>query len=314
MSTRTDTGAPRRTALPARQGPGALLAHGAAHGSLGELWQGPVPHGGVARIGLVTLPVPRHSYASYYAPEEGRADAGARAPLTAKRQAAVDLYLAYHRRVLPDGRWAFSSDLPVGKGMSSSTADILAVLRCLSSLLGTPEDPCVTREILRSIERSDAVHTDHYCLYLSGAHTVVRRYPSDVAFNVCYVYGACETRTDDYPEHHLLRRYAESSAAYASSLGRLDRALRARNTREIAREATRSVELAQRYLPSDIVDDLLRDHRALGGVGVVRAHTGTVAGLLSDEGFGAARRAELCAYFLARGYQCYFTRGGYPLV
>lgn len=308
MSTRTSGDRPG--ALHA--GHGQLIAHAAAHGSLGELWQGPVVHEGVPRIGLVSLPVPRHSYASFYASGPG-APASVET-LTAKRRATVEAYSRMHSVEMPPGRWDFTSDLPVGKGMSSSTADILALLRCLDTVFGLKEDPAATRAILNEIERSDAVHTDQYCLYLSGAHVIVKAYPSSVAFNVCYAYDDYEVPTDDFPEDRLLRIYEQSASEYADSLRQLDRALTRQDAVAVAREATRSAELAQAYLPSSLADDLLRDHRGLGGIGVIRAHTGTVVGLLSDTGFGAARRAELCGYFLARGYRCYFTRGGYPLV
>ena len=198
--------------------------------------------------------------------------------------------------------------------MSSSTADILALIRCLDCLFDHKGDPETTRKILTTIERSDAIHADRYTLYLSGAHVRVRDYPSTVAFNVCYAYDEHEVRTEDYPEADLLRVYRNSARDYANSLRRLDAALTAQDGLAMAREATRSAELAQDYLPSGLVADLLRDYWDLGGVGVIRAHTGTVVGLLSTADFDATTRADLCGYFLSRGYRCYFTRAGYPLV
>lgn len=291
---------------------GLLIAHGAAHGSLGELWQGPVRHQGVWRLGLVTLPALRHSYASFYAAEPGADYAGQEVP--AKRRAAMRIFLESQDAKLPAGWWEFASELPVGKGMSSSTADILAVLRCLNMIFKKPEDHAATQRILSAIERSDAIHIDRYCLYLSGAHVAVRSYPAHLAYNVCYAYDDCEVLTDDFPESYLLDRYREAAGDYAASLRRLDAALTGRDPSAAAREATCSAELAQAYLPSALVGALLRDHRDLGAVGVVRAHTGTVTGLLSAGGFDSGRRAELCQYFLSHGYRCYFTRVGYPLV
>ena len=297
-------------AVPRNTG-GELIAHGAAHGSLGELWQGPVFHEGSWRVGLVTLPVSRHSYASFYATTD---EVFRHQELTAKRESAIDLYLRRYGLELPAGYWRFTSDLPTGKGMSSSTADIVSIIRCLNGIFHRPEDPAATQSILRQIERSDAVHTDQYCLYLSGRHAVVRRYAAQIAFNVCYAYEDREIRTEDHPEEHLLAGYAESAEGYAHSLAALDTALTSQDSSAVAREATRSAELAQSYLPSPLVADLLSDHRDLGGVGVIRAHTGSVAGILLDTGCTGARRAALSRYFLSRGFRCYFTRGGYPLV
>lgn len=289
-----------------------LVAHAAAHGSLGELWQGPVLHDGMLRIGLVTMPVSRHSYASYHLKGNGAEWLGN--SLSKKRQAALECYIREYGVEMPFGRWEFRSDLPIGKGMSSSTADILALIRCLDCLFGHKGDPDITRRILTTIERSDAIHIDKYTLYLSGAHIIVKDYLSSAAFNVCYTYDEHEVRTEDFPEDWLLRVYEGAANDYAASLQRLDAALAIQDSSAMAREATRSAELAQEYLPSTLVADLLQDHADLGAVGVIRAHTGTVAGLLSTGDFDAASRADLCKYFLYRGYRCHFTRVGYPLV
>ncbi|TQF06661.1 hypothetical protein E6W39_36295 [Kitasatospora acidiphila] len=288
-----------------------LVAHAAAHGSLGELWQGPVPYRNSERIGLVTLPILRHSYASFYA--GGGAD-GPFAPLTAKRQLAITLYARRYGVAEPTGYWEFTSDLPIGHGMSSSTADVVAVLRCLDMIFDNAEDPEVTRSILGRIERSDPIYRDQYCLYLSGAQVAVREYESSISYNVCYTYAGAPVRTRDFDEPYLLREYRERIGDYRESLRRLDDALVRQDAAAVAAEATESARLAQAYLPNPLVGDLLRDHRELGGIGVIRAHTGTVAGILFDSGPDGARRTEVSRYFLARGRRCYFTRGGYPLV
>lgn len=258
------------------------------------------------------MPISRHSYASYHV--DGNDAKYSETSLTEKRRAALDCYTRIYGVAMPPGRWEFSSDLPVGKGMSSSTADILALIRCLDCLFGHKGDPETTRRILTTIERSDAVHADKFTLYLSGAHITVKDYRSSAAFNICYAYDEHEVRTEDFPEDWLLRVYTAAASEYSASLQRLDAALTAQDGPAMAREATKSAELAQEYLPSRLVADLLQHYSDLGGVGVIRAHTGTVAGLLSTSDFDAATRAELCRYFLDRGYRCHFTRAGYPLV
>ncbi|MFI9503654.1 hypothetical protein [Nocardia sp. NPDC052566] len=258
------------------------------------------------------MPISRHSYASYHRSRNDTKYHAAELP--EKRRAALECYTRIYDVQVPPGRWEFTSDLPIGKGMSSSTADILALIRCLDSLFGHKADPEITRTILTTIERSDAIDADRFTLYLSGAHLTVKDYPSTAAFNVCYAYDEREVRTEDFPEEWLLGVYEGAAGEYASSLRRLDAALTRQDGLAMAREATRSAELAQEYLPSELVADLLHDYPDLGGVGVIRAHTGTVAGLLATRDFDAATRADLCRYFLHRGYRCHFTRAGYPLV
>ncbi|CAM5668430.1 hypothetical protein SPURM210S_05054 [Streptomyces purpurascens] len=64
--------------------------------------------------------------------------------------------------------------LPVGVGMASSTADIVATLRCRGDV-PLPCDTDVVLGILAAMERSDSVFLDEFALHLSGRHRVVRR-------------------------------------------------------------------------------------------------------------------------------------------
>lgn len=58
-----------------------------------------------------------------------------------KCQKAIDLYLQKFNQNLPNGNWIFSSELVRGRGMASSTADMVATLRCLDSLFGRQSSP-----------------------------------------------------------------------------------------------------------------------------------------------------------------------------
>ncbi|MFD0431621.1 hypothetical protein ACFQ60_43720 [Streptomyces zhihengii] len=55
------------------------------------------------------------------------------------------LFLERTGRTLPPGRLSAHSDLTVGVGMASSTADIVAALRCLFRVFALPEDPDAVR-------------------------------------------------------------------------------------------------------------------------------------------------------------------------
>lgn len=52
--------------------------------------------------------------------------------------------------------------------MASSTADIVAVIRCLAKLHGMPPSDELIREILRRIERSDPIFHNYHSVYFSG--------------------------------------------------------------------------------------------------------------------------------------------------
>ena len=60
----------------------------------------------------------------------------------------------------------FNQNIPIGKGLSSSTADMLAVVRAFEAQFGVTLSPCLISELFTAIEPHDALH-----------------YPSCVAYN-----------------------------------------------------------------------------------------------------------------------------------
>jgi uncharacterized protein involved in propanediol utilization len=74
-----------------------------------------------------------------------------------KSRKAVAYYLDHYGKILPSGRWMFNTELEQGKGMASSTADIVATIRCLDSIFGHDSSSALIAKILRNIERSDSV-------------------------------------------------------------------------------------------------------------------------------------------------------------
>jgi hypothetical protein len=74
---------------------------------------------------------------------------------------AINLFLQRHGVSLPSGRWRFVTDLLRGKGMASSTADIVATIRCLDAIFGT-QSADIIPAILKEIERSEADTAEHH--------------------------------------------------------------------------------------------------------------------------------------------------------
>lgn len=280
------------------------LAAGMCHGVLGELWQGPVD----GSVAVVSLPVPGFSRA-VLSPSDKPEDCSV--PLTPLRYAAVQAFQErYPDARLPHGVWSFDSDLAVGHGMASSTADIVAVLRCLASATGTALSDTGVVEILRTLERSDPVFRPRVCLYKTAKHELVEEFDSDITFHACYALGPAGVETRCIEEDVLLRAYRRYAGAYSDSLKRIRQALRARDLSAIAEESTRSALLAQAYLPNPVVDELSRDFTNLGALGLARAHTGSIVSLLFGTPLSIADKEKLSQYFHQRNLTAQFKEVG----
>lgn len=288
----------------------AVRCHsGVCHGTLGELLQGPVDdEDGTPQIGLISLPIRRYSWVHFQ--PDGAADG--MPGLGAKRrcQRAVELYLQRTGRRLPAGRWCHDSELPEGKGMASSTADVVATLRCLDSIFGLSTPSSMVSDILREIERSDSVFLDRYALYLSGRQAVVRRFAYMPHYHACCIDegGAVDTERSGPV---LLSYYRSRADAYAANLHRAIDAFERGDAVGIAHCATASALLAQGVLPKRSFDAMLARRARFGADGIVVAHTGSMIGYLFRDAPDVARMGELSAFFLDLGHQCRFVRAGF---
>jgi uncharacterized protein involved in propanediol utilization len=194
--------------------------------------------------------------------------------------------------------------------MASSTADIVATLRCLFQVFDVPYDLAAVIDVLAQIERADSVFLDEFALYLSDRHEVVQPLGTSVGFHTCFVVepGAVDTAavTPLLQEHYHRHR-----AAYRTCLDDLLMAFRTGDTTGVARAATISAALSQEVLPKITYDAVSANRGYFGADGVFVAHTGRVVGYLFATRLSRRRMDELSAFFQDLGHQCSFAWGGH---
>lgn len=295
------------TAGPLRAGkpPSAFL--GVCPGSYGELYQGPLPgaHGHDPPIALVSLPADRKARVYFTSGGTGTAPV----PPYPKSARAVQLLLNKYQRTLPTGSWTYRSELPVGVGMASSTADLVATLRCLFQVLELPYDQRVVTEVLAAIERSDSVFLPEFALYLSGRHQLVRRLGTAVRFHTCHILESGTVDTQAVTPL-LLPHYRKRASAYERCLTELLKGFRLNDPLAIARAATSSASLSQEVLPKATFDTVLAHRATFRADGVFVAHTGSLVGYLYLRRPPPGLADELSAFFRALGHSCAFAQGG----
>jgi|GEM_PF-171506 len=184
------------------------------------------------------------------------------------------------------------SDLDIGKGMGSSTADVLAGVRAIADAVGEDLAAEVEGRVAAMVESSDG-----------------SMYPGIAAVN----HKTCELveAWDWYPEFVIVMLVPNNSVDTASIpflgqerlakdyddlLARMNGAIERRSIAEFAEQATRSAVMNDEFLLNPYSRNLRSRLSEFGALGLDVGHTGTVCGLLfpnTDAGRTEASEASL---------------------
>ena len=169
-----------------------------------------------------------------------------------------------------------SSALEVGKGLGSSTADVVAGARATASALGLGLDEHVLATLAASIETSDGSMYREIVAFDGRAGALVRRYDWWPQFAVVLVVPPTSLDTDSVD----FSGQAKHGARYERILAELDRAAVGRDGAAFASAATASARHNQSFVANPWLDLLETEAEHLGASGVNVAHTGTCLGML----------------------------------
>ncbi|GAA3681691.1 kinase [Nonomuraea antimicrobica] len=250
------------------------VGRGRCFGTFGELIQGALPPDG--RDFLVTIPVARWSYARF-APEPGR-------PLRVRPSDRTKSRLLVERML---GRYGLDvgglltirSTLPLGKGMASSSADLVASARAVADAFGLALNPAEIEDSLRGIEPSDGVMYDAVVAFCHREVCLLRELGRLPPLTIV---GMDEGGTvDTVAFNEVPKAYGEAEIReYEAMLAAADEAVRSGDVRTLGRLATRSAEMNQRLQPKRLLTQAVELSARAGALGVVAAHSGTRLGVL----------------------------------
>lgn len=263
--------------------PGSLCARGCDSsssgsatccGSFGELLQGMLPDGGHF---LVTLPIDLHSRASFTVmPRTAELGVWPRDSWKALR-GATELLRRYG---LPlRGHLRLQSDIPRGKGLASSTADVVAACRAVARCYRLSIDSETLEAILRDIEPSDGVMYRGVVAYRHREATLQESLGAVPPLTLVAVDEGGEIQTLVHNQRAL--DYAQlERVEHAELLARLRGALERDDIKALGEIATRSAQLNQRVLPKRWFAPMHDIAREIQAAGVVAAHSGTYLGIM----------------------------------
>ncbi|MDU0288722.1 kinase [Saccharothrix longispora] len=247
-----------------------------AFGTFGELLQGVLPDG---RDFLVTLPIARWSMATFLAGAAWH-DVQVRPAHKVKARRLARMITAAGPGPV-GGLLTLESGIAEGKGLASSSADLVATARAVGNALGVDLPPERIEEYLRRIEPTDGVLYDGIVAYHHREVRLLGRFGSLPSMTVV---GVDEGGVVDTVEFNRIRKpfTAADRREYSRLLTRLRSAVRVGDLDEVGAVATRSAVMNQALRPRWTLDPLLDVCAKVGGLGVVAAHSGTTLGILLD--------------------------------
>ncbi len=183
------------------------------------------------------------------------------------------------------------SDLHVGKGMGSSTADVLAGIRAIAHAAGEELDAETEGKLAAKVESSDGSMYPGIAAVNHKTCELVRAWEWYPEFAIVMLVPSNSVDTASIPFAGQERLAGE----YDDLLARMDDAIERRSIEDFAVQSTRSAALNDEFLLNPYSRNLSVRLESFGALGLNVGHTGTVCGLLfanTDE--GRARASEAC--------------------
>jgi len=180
------------------------------------------------------------------------------------------------------GRLRLYSDLSRGRGYGSSTADVGATLYALGQALGRPLRPAEAARLAVRIEPTDSTLFPGLALFdhrEGRFHEELGPAPP-LAVVVLDPGGEVDTLAFNRRDHRdALRRLAPQ---HREAFALLREGLERGDWQAVGAAATLSACAHQAILPYPLLEPVLALAREVGALGVCRAHSGTLLGLLLD--------------------------------
>lgn len=254
----------------------ANRASGHCFGTFGELLQGVLPND---RHFLVTLPINLKVEVEF----EVNNDSQVTASIVSRTKAckAVDTYLSQNN-LPPGGKLNFKSVFPVGKGLASSSADMVAAIRAASRAHQREISASEIENILRNIEPTDGVMYEGIVSFYHQEVVLDEQLGPTPALSII---GACRPGECDTIKFNKIYREIPLwiKAEYQYLLGNMKTALHARDLKTIGQITTRSCDLSQAFNPMPHIETMHSLLIETDALGIIAAHSGTYLGLLYDD-------------------------------
>jgi uncharacterized protein involved in propanediol utilization len=280
--------------VPWTEGVGA----GRAFGTFGELLQG---HLGEEQTDfLVTLPIDQYSYALFVA--DGRLHDVHIFPAEKHKAHVLARRILAQYALPPGGRLILQSELPMGKGLASSSADLVATAKAIGSCFHLQIDAVLLATLMCQIEPSDGVMYPGVVTFHHRQGMLREFFGVLPPLTIVGIDEGGALDTIEFNRRRLLCT-ARETEEYQHLLAVLSHAIRQHDLARIGQVATRSAVMNQARNPKRMLDACIAVCKDIDGLGVVAAHSGTCLGILLPGDTGSPAQIQQAHRALAHlGY------------
>jgi L-threonine kinase len=191
-----------------------------------------------------------------------------------------------------------SSDLDIGKGMGSSTADVLSGIRAVAAAAGESLDAETEGRLAARVESSDGSMYPGIAAVNHKTCALVKTWDWFPEFVIVMLvpYDSVDT-----PSISFLGQ-DELAAEYGVLLSEMDDAIARRSIADFSVQSTRSADLNERFLSNPYGRYLIDHLEGYGALGVNVGHTGTVCGLLFANTESGRRSASMACFAVRKKF------------
>ncbi|WP_246681382.1 GHMP kinase [Mesorhizobium sp. B2-3-14] len=255
-----------------------------AIGHHGELVQGLFEDDGARlRRALVSLPCRQLQSRARFSAGDG--DLVAVTPESCdKARRAAELTIARFGQRGTGGNLAIDSNVPVGRGMGSSTADVLASIQ---AVLGWLEIEAASDEVMRIAVSAETacdstLFKQQAVLFAHRDGIVLEAFRRPLPPVDLISVDTTPDVTVDTLEYQPARYDASEIETFRPLRSLLRTAIKHADIRMLGRVATASARINERFLPKPGLDEIEAIGCRFDAVGIQVAHSGTVVGLMFD--------------------------------
>jgi len=251
------------------------LGQGRAFGTFGELLQGRLADGDTDF--LVTFPIARYSTA-VFVPDPGSIAIQVSPSHKYKSRMLAQMMVEYY--ALPcGGTITLESDLPTGKGLASSSADLVATARSIAAYFELDVPTTLVQAFMHTIEPSDGVMYSGIVSFYHRQGRLREFLGSLPSITIVSIDEGGEVDTIEFngrPKPFT----AIDKQEYQDLLNAISLAIRTEDLRLVGQVATRSSILNQKLNPKHALADVVAICQEIDGLGVAVTHSGPCLGIL----------------------------------
>lgn len=255
---------------------GEVVGIGWSYATFGELLQGFLkpPNGDF----LVTSPIHLQSKAFYF-PEQNKSLTVVPSTKTKSLKLAKLLLTKFN---LPHtGILLIESEIPNGKGMASSSADLVATARAIAHTYNIILSKHELSYLMKQIEPSDGVMYKGVVSYRFKDGEIIQKIPTNINITIISIDDSKDEMINTIEFNKSKKNYTESEVnTYQILYQDLKTALVNNDYHLLGQITTKSCIMNQRFLIKKSLDKVVEISETYKALGVICAHSGTMLGIM----------------------------------